>query len=155
MKIVTKIILGELGEAAHQWGYTNFTPEGFYKLAYKFGRDKALEEWPAGEKLLARSNYWSERYAVNVLKGPFPEAEKHWYKDPEWVIIYSTKALKRRWPEAEKATIIPLYLGQEDWLGARPWLSLLDREWALDYVKAFPEAKMDWAINGLIDWTDI
>ena len=145
-----------LGEAAHQWGYTNFTPEGFYKLAHKFGRDKALEEWPAGEKLLARSNYWSERYATDVLKGPFPEAEKHWYKDPEWVTMYSTKALKRRWPEAEKATIIPLYLGQEDWLAARPWVDEeYDKIWALDYIKAFPEAKVDWAINGLIDWTDL
>jgi len=25
----------------------------------------------------------------------------------------------------------------------------------VEYLKAFPDAKLDWAMNGLIDWTDL
>jgi len=36
-----------------------------------------------------------------------------------------------------------------------------DPQWAyhyaknVEYLKAFPDAKLDWAMNGLIDWTDL
>ena len=57
--------------------------------------------------------------------------------DPWWAYRYATCVIKgRRWPEGEPAIA-------------------KDPECAKWYLKQFPEAKLEWAMNGRIDWLDL
>ena len=75
-------------------------------------------------------------YAKHVIKGRWPEGEPYIATDPYWAYSYANYVLNRRWPEGEPA------------IARDPRLAKL-------YTNAFPEAKLEWAINGLIDWTDL
>jgi hypothetical protein len=40
-------------------------------------------------------------YALELIKGPWPEAEPYIMKHPFWAYRYAIFLLKKRWPEAE------------------------------------------------------
>ena len=77
--------------------------------------------------------YW---YAARVLKGRWPEGEATIATGPGWAYNYAKDALKGRWLEAE-ATI-----------ATSPHFAEL-------YLKHFPDAKLEWAMNGWLDWLDL
>ena len=57
--------------------------------------------------------------------------------DPWWAYRYATCVIKHgRWPEGEPAIA-------------------KDPECAQYYLKQFPEAKLEWLMNGWMDWTDL
>ena len=56
--------------------------------------------------------------------------------DPRRAYYYAINVIGGRWPEAE-ATIAK------------------SPDYAKFYLEAFPEAKLEWAMNGLIDWLDL
>ena len=92
--------------------------------------------FPEGEPAIATDLYYAYLYARNVLKGRFPEGEAAIATDPDWAYHYAREVIDGRWLEAE-ATIAT------DPLSAEP------------YLKKFPEAKLEWAMNGWIDWLDL
>jgi hypothetical protein len=57
--------------------------------------------------------------------------------DPEWAYEYAINAIKGRFQEAE-ATI-----------------ATSPDAWAKWYLEAFPEAKLEFAMNGWLDWLDL
>lgn len=57
------------------------------------------------EPTIARSGPASVKYAVNVVKGRWPQGEKAILKNPSAIIDYVAKVLKERWPEAETTFI--------------------------------------------------
>jgi hypothetical protein len=76
-------------------------------------------------------------YAEEKLRmGRFPEGEAAIAKDPYWAYQYARHIIKGRWPEAE-ATIAT------------------DPVAAKLYLEAFPEAKLEWVMNGWLDWFDL
>ena len=80
--------------------------------------------------------WWAYRYATCVIKhGRWPEGEPAIAMDPMWAYKYAEDILGGRFPEGEPA------------IATSPWAGL--------YLRSFPEAKLEWAINGLMDWTDL
>jgi hypothetical protein len=60
----------------------------------------------------------------------FPEGEATRAYD------YAKYVIKGRWPEGEPAIA-------------------KDPDYSIFYLELFPEAKLEWAMNGLIDWLDL
>ena len=89
---------------------------------------------PTDEEL--RHPYLALLYAEWVIKGRWPEAEAVIAKDPMAAYYYAEAVLKGRFPEGE-ATIAK------------------DPDYSTLYIYAFPEVKLEWAINGWLDWTDL
>ena len=56
--------------------------------------------------------------------------------EPYQAYWYAARVLKGRWPEAEEA------------IATNPHL-------AKSYLELFPQAKLEWAMNGWLDWLDL
>ena len=90
---------------------------------------------PPTEKELT-SPLWAYVYARDVIGGRFPEGEATIATDPYVAYVYARDELKGRFPEAEAS------------IATHPYEAKL-------YLKQFPEAKLEWAMNGWIDWLDL
>jgi hypothetical protein len=53
------------------------------------------------EPKIAKDPHWAYMYALELIKGPWPEAEPYIMKHPFWAYRYAIFLLKKRWPEAE------------------------------------------------------
>lgn len=91
--------------------------------------------FPEGEAAIATDARYSYYYAMHI-NGPFPEGEAAIATDPQWASLYARWVLNRRFPEGEPAIV-------------------KDPDYSTMYLNAFPDAKLDWAMNGLIDWTEL
>ena len=78
-----------------------------------------------------KAYFYAERRMVR-----FPEGEAVIATDPYWAYMYARHIIGGRWPEGE-ATIAK------------------DPIWAEKYLELFPEAKLEWAMNGWLDWLDL
>ena len=66
--------------------------------------NKALELQKHGEeykRVFAKSPYYAYMFAINILKGRFPEGEAAIATHPKWATAYADRILLRRFPEAE------------------------------------------------------
>jgi hypothetical protein len=77
-------------------------------------------------------------YAKDVIGGRFPEGEAAIATDPRWAHEYARDVIRGRWPEGEAAIAT----------GPDPYYTLA-------YLGLFPEAKLEWAMNGWLDWLDL
>ena len=75
------------------------------------------------------------KVAMRKVRSP-TEGEVAIAKDPYWAFNYARYNIKGRFPEGEPA------------IATEPRLAKL-------YLKQFPEAKLEWAMNGWIDWLDL
>ena len=66
----------------------------------------------------------------------FPEGEAAIATNPLDALNYAINVLKGRFPEAEPAIA-------------------KDPTWAEKYLIRFPESKLEWAMNGWLDWLDL
>jgi len=103
--------------------------------AYYYARDVIGGRWPEGEPAIATSPY-SAYYYADDIRGRFPEGEAAIAKSPEYAYYYAKDVLGGRFPEGEAA------------IAANPGAAKL-------YLKQFPEAKLEWAMNGWLDWLDL
>jgi len=136
----TRRILGEARKARPPTKSELKDPEKAYfyaegKLAWGDSR-----RFPEGEAAIATSPYWSYHYARRVIRGRFPEAEaaiatSRWALNYAWHVIHELEA-GGRWPEGEE------HIAK-------------DPEDAKFYLEHFPEAKLEWAMNGWLDWLDL
>ena len=53
------------------------------------------------EPKISKDPHWAYMYALDVIKGPWPEAEPYIMKHPYMAYMYARAILKKRWPEAE------------------------------------------------------
>ena len=106
------------------------------RSAYDYARDVIGGQFPEGEPAIATNSFTALYYAKDVIKGRFPEAEATIAKSPQWAYYYAVNVIKGRFPEAEPA------------IAKSPNYSTM-------YLKQFPQAKLEWAMNGLIDWLDL
>ena len=97
---------------------------------------------PPTEKEL-RSAY---NYAKDVIKGRFPEGEEAIAKSPQWAHYYAVNVIKGRFPEAEEAIAKSPGLRSQGTLG---------QDYAKLYLEQFPEARLEWVMNGWLDWLDL
>ena len=71
--------------------------------AIQYAVDVIRGRWPEAESSIMNNPYAAVKYAVYVIKGRWPEAESNIIKDPYAAVEYAIKILKRRWPEAESS----------------------------------------------------
>ena len=90
---------------------------------------------PPTEKELT-TPHWAYRYAKDVIGGRWPEAEEAIATDPFYAYRYARDVLKGRFPEAEASIATHPYEANQ-------------------YLIEFPQAKLEWAMNGWIDWLDL
>ena len=137
------------------------------RRAYYYAINVIGGRWPEGEAAIAMSPTWAYPYARNVIGGRWPEGEAAIAKSPNDAYSYAKEVLKGRWPEAERpeaeAAIATSswwgYRYARDVIGGRfpegePAIATEPRLAKL-YLKQFPEAKLEWAMNGWIDWLDL
>ncbi len=89
-----------------------------------------------GEAAIAKDPYWAYYYARYDIKGRFPEGEAAMATDPYVAYVYARDVLKGRFPEGEAV------------IAMHPYEAKL-------YLDAFPQAKLEWAMNGWLDWLDL
>ena len=122
-------------------------PEGEAAIAkntrwsYYYARDVIKGRWPRGEAAIAndpQDAYFAYQYAKDVLKGRFPGGEEALAKDTYYAPLYATNIVKGRWPEGEEA------------------IATSTPEVIKSYLeKCSLEAKLEWVMNGWIDWLDL
>lgn len=69
------------------------------KLYYNAAKNKKRLKF--AEPKIAKEPHWAYMYAMDVIKGPWPEAEPYIMKSAFWAYMYARVILKKRWPEAE------------------------------------------------------
>ncbi len=137
-----------LGEASADKLYSRFIHDPWIAL---YCATKLIKgRFPEGEAAIATNPIASYKYATEVIKGRFPEGEDTIATSPAhawYAVNYALNVIKGRWPEAEKAIARSLKDALED-----------DRDAAIEvvyaYLKAFPEAKLEWIMNGWLDWLE-
>ena len=75
-------------------------------------------------------------YAFEKISRRFPEGEAAIATSPYWSYHYARRIIRGRWPEAEEAIA-------------------KDPEDAKFYLEHFPDAKLEWAMKGWLDWLDL
>jgi hypothetical protein len=80
--------------------------------------------------------YQAHRYAEYVIRGRFPEGEAAIATVPAPAYYYARDIIGGRFPEGEAAIA-------------------KDPPYAELYLKAFPVSKLEWAMNGWLDWLDL
>lgn len=103
--------------------------------AYRYAKDVIRGRWPEAEEVIAKEPWSAYRYADLVIKGRWPEAEATIAKSPFRAHRYAKDVIKGRWLEGEEAIAKSEY-----------------KNW---YLEQFPEARDDWSFNGWIDWLDV
>ena len=69
--------------------------------AIQYAVDVIKGRWPEAESIIMKNPYVAVSYAVYVIKGRWPEAESNIMKDPQAAVGYAVYVIKGRWPEAE------------------------------------------------------
>ena len=87
--------------------------------------------------------------------------QKRIYKDPEKAVAWATKH-QQRFPEAEAAIANDPFSAHRyarDVLKGRfpggEEAIAKDPIWAEKYLELFPQAKLEWLLNGWLDWLDL
>ncbi len=97
------------------------------KSAYKYALDVIKGRWPEAEQYIATDPEYAYLYAKNVIRDRFPEAESNISKDHERAYDYAKDIIKGRFPEAEQ------YISKDPFYSYR---------YALYIIKGrFPEAE--------------
>ena len=117
--------------------------------------------FPEGEEAIAKEPIASYKYATEVIKGRFPEGEAAIATSPgcaAYAVDYAINVIKGRWPEAEEAIARALKDSPDE--SDVFTEEFTDRDAAVElirkYINAFPEvSKLEWLMNGWIDWLDL
>ena len=141
-----------LGEASADKWSSRVIQDPWAALYYatKLIKGRFLE----GEAAIATNPIASYKYATEVIKGRFPEGEAVIATSPGYAgyaVDYAINVIKGRWPEAEEAIARSLKDASEE---------SEDRDAAVEstrtYIEAFPEvSKLEWVMNGWLDWLDL
>ena len=98
---------------------------------------KHQQRFPEAEAAIAKDPLWAYSYASQVLKGRWPEGEPAIATNSFTALYYAKDVIKGRWPEGEEA------------------IATSTPEFVKYYLEKFPEAKLEWAMNGWLDWLDL
>ena len=98
--------------------------------------NKRKQRFPEAEAAIATDPELALLYVRDVIRGRWPEAEPVIATDPELAYIYVRDVIRGRWPEGEPAIATSPYYSKE-------------------YLELFPQARLEFAMNGWIDWLDL
>ena len=73
------------------------------ELAHSYALNIIKGRWPEGEAAIAKDPRWSYEYARHVIRGRFPEGEAAIAKSPAFSYEYARYVIKGRFPEGEAA----------------------------------------------------
>jgi len=71
------------------------------RLALAYAIDVIKGRWPEAEPCIMKDSDAAGAYALDVIKGRWREAEPYIMKNPEVALAYAKDVIKGRWPEAE------------------------------------------------------
>ena len=71
------------------------------KMAFHYALNVLRGPWPEGEAIIATHGFFSYQYALEVLGGRFLAGEPAVIQDKH-IIAYAKHIIRGRWPEAEK-----------------------------------------------------
>ena len=148
-----------LGEASADKLYSRFIHDPWVALYYATQLIKG--RFPEGEAAIATDPIASYKYATEVIKGRFPEGEAVIATSPggaTYAVDYAINVIKGRWPEAEEAIARALKDSSDE--SDVFTEEFTDRDAVVElirkYINAFPEvSKLEWVMNGLLDWLDL
>lgn len=133
---VTDRILGEAGEWQRAVRRRQLLDRWVWvnpKKAYNYALNVIKGRWPEGEATIAKHPMWAYLYAKNVIGGRWPEVEPTIAKDPGSAVLYAKDVIKGRWSEGEHAIAKDPYLAHK---------------YAIDVIKGrFPEGEEAIAIG--------
>ena len=69
--------------------------------AYRYAGDVLKGRWLEAEAMISSDAQFAYFYAKVVIKGRWPEAEAVIASDAHWILRYTEFVIKGRWPEAE------------------------------------------------------
>jgi hypothetical protein len=75
--------------------------EGNISKLVKYAKDIIKGRWLEAEPYIIKNPTWACQYAKDIIKGRWPEAEPYIMKDPEGTYHYAKDIIKGRWLEAE------------------------------------------------------
>ena len=73
------------------------------KTAFSYAIDVIKGRFPEGEAVIASDPEYAYKYAMYVVKGRWPAVETKFASDPYRAYLYATDIIKGRWPEGEAA----------------------------------------------------
>jgi hypothetical protein len=97
---------------------------------------KHNQRFPEAEPYIVNNPGSAIAYAAVVLKGRWPEVEDTLVRSATLAYFYAKDAIKGRWPEAEETLA-------------------KDPVWSQNYLKLYPQAKLEWIMNCWLDWLDL
>ena len=137
------------------------------RSAFNYAKGVIGGRFPEGEAAIATDPDWAYRYARDVIGGRFPEGEATIATDPDWAYRYAKNVIRRRFPKGEAAIATDPYgtayfyaknvlrrrfpEGEAVIAKSPTWAY----SYAKEYLKAFPKAKLEWVMNGWLDWLDL
>jgi hypothetical protein len=69
--------------------------------AYQYALNVVKGRFPEGESAIATDPTWSYYYAKNVIQGRFPEGESAIATNSDWAYNYAKNVIRNRWPDGE------------------------------------------------------
>jgi hypothetical protein len=113
----------------------------YYKCNHKINKDL--------EPYFIKDPQWAYRYALNIIKYRWLEAERYITKDPEWAYRYALNVIKGRWTRAERYIIKdPCYaysyakdIIKGRWLEAEQYI-IKDSQWTYWYASNIIKGKL-------------
>ena len=71
--------------------------------AYDYAMDVIKGRWPEGEEAISKEPAYAYYYIKDFIKGRWPEGEEAISKDSQWAYFYARDIIEDRWPEGEEA----------------------------------------------------
>jgi len=72
-------------------------------MAYLYAVNVIKGRWPEAEDVIAKESYTSYIYARDVIGDRFPEGEEKIKQHPKYAYLYAKDVIGGRWPEGEEA----------------------------------------------------
>jgi len=76
------------------------------QAAYEYALNVIKGRWPEAETSIMTSPEWAYWYAFSVIRGRWLEAEATIKTDPKFASWYAYDVIEGRWPEAEAEVVI-------------------------------------------------
>jgi hypothetical protein len=74
----------------------------------KFAREVMKGRFPEAEDNISKRPSISYKYATKIIKGRWPKGEKSILRSTEYIFCYARDVIKNRWPAAEKVMLLTL-----------------------------------------------
>jgi hypothetical protein len=118
--------------------------EEYAPLLDQLDEDEYTKELEPIAHILKRDSWYAYRYAKDIIRGRWPEAEPYIIKDSWYAFMYAQYVIRGRWEEAESviikeprgAWLYAWYILKSRWVEAEPYIKEDDYWWG-QYCRHF------------------